>query len=747
MKRFFQLLIGGLCCCSGIGAVAQSASGGAPKIVNFSADVMRPVKVADSSVISLVGHVVFYHNGAVITCDSAIRFNDRMMDCYNNVIINKDSTFVYGDRAEYNGNINMARVYAPLIKVVNGDATLYTYNFSFNTLDNIGHYTGGGTMLQKENRLESRDGYYYADTRELVGVHDVEMSNPDYQLKSDSVNYNLDAEVARFSTRSYIWNKENEFLTALRGMYDRKANKYTFTDHSYILTENQELWADTIYYQQDSQDALLLNNVQVADEEQQAVAFGDLIQYWGKERKALLTRDPVIASFQQSDSSKVDTLYMRADSMFVYTFNRDSVLKDSLEADSLARLEEEEGTELNVPTSDETVKPTNESGATDEATTPDAGEDAESDHEAQTETAPEVADSSQLSKKELKRIEAEKKRQAREKIRQQKEQERMARMKAREERWKQKEAQRKRNRLQAMADSVARADSIARAELLQRQRDSLTQLAKQQADTLQPQVADTVTTEQDSLVRKVFGYHNVRIYRHDFQAVCDSMTGFTLDSTLHMYVDPVLWNDNNQVTSQWVDIYTRNQKIDRAVFVGNPILCQQVDTAHYNQIKGKEIESYFRDGTIYRTDVNGNGQTYYFMVEEDSLGSYISGFMTVECADISFYFKDQTVDEIVWRGKPVYSIYPMDKIPDDQPMRLPGFSWQGDRRPTQEQVFNRTFRPSERALYELIPRPTFPLTQKINKAREELIKAKVWLDRNDPLSQEAVEFIQSLDYE
>ena len=219
MKRFFQLLIGGLCCCSGIGAVAQSASGGAPKIVNFSADVMRPVKVADSSVISLVGHVVFYHNGAVITCDSAIRFNDRMMDCYNNVIINKDSTFVYGDRAEYNGNINMARVYAPLIKVVNGDATLYTYNFSFNTLDNIGHYTGGGTMLQKENRLESRDGYYYADTRELVGVHDVEMSNPDYQLKSDSVNYNLDTEVARFSTRSYIWNKDNEFLYQQLNVY------------------------------------------------------------------------------------------------------------------------------------------------------------------------------------------------------------------------------------------------------------------------------------------------------------------------------------------------------------------------------------------------------------------------------------------------------------------------------------------------------------------------------------------------
>ena len=71
-------------------------------------------------------------------------------------------------------------------------------------------------------------------------------------------------------------------------------------------------------------------------------------------------------------------------------------------------------------------------------------------------------------------------------------------------------------------------------------------------------------------MRKMFAYHNVRIFRDDFQAVCDSMTGFSLDSTLHMYVDPVLWNDNNQVTSKVVDIYTLNQKIDRAVFTGEP---------------------------------------------------------------------------------------------------------------------------------------------------------------------------------
>ena len=721
----------------------------APKVVDFSADVMRPVKIADSSALSLVGHVVFYHNGAVITCDSAIRFNDRMMDCYNNVIINKDSTFIYGDRAEYNGNFNTARVFSPLVKIVDKDATLYTYNFSFNTLDNIGHYTGGGTMLQKENRLESRDGYYYADNRELIGVHDVEMKNPDYQLKSDSVSYNLDSEIARFYTRSYIWNKDDEFLTALKGSYDRKADLYTFTDQSYILTKTREVWADTILYKQNVQDALLVNNVQVADDEQQAVAFGDLIQYWGKERKALLTRDPVVASFQESDSSKRDTLYMRADSMFVFTYNRDSLLRDSLRRDSLAALESAASDEFTSADGGETTagtasqSPEGEPQPVAPAETPMSPEDVEAAEKAVTEE--EVA-GPVLSEKEQKRLAAEKRREAKELERKAKDEQRRAKEKARQERLLLRESRRKGARVGAEADSAARADSLAHAQLLQAQRDSLAKLAQQEADTLLPAPADSVGGEQDSLVRKMFAYHNVRIFRDDFQAVCDSMTGFSLDSTLHMYVDPVLWNDNNQVTSKVVDIYTLNQKIDRAVFTGEPIMSQEVDTSHYNQIKGKVIESFFRDGAIYRTDVNGNGQTYYFMVEEDSTGNYISGFMTVECADISFYFKDQAVDEIVWRGKPVYSIYPMDKIPDSQPLTLPGFVWEGKRRPSKEQVFNRTFRPSERNEYDKLPRPEFPITQKINLAREQLVKENVWFDRNDPLSSEALEFIRSIGY-
>lgn len=147
----------------------------------------------------------------------------------------------------------------------------------------------------------------------------------------------MNTEIASFHTLSYIWNAQNEFLTAYRGIYDRRDDRYTFTDRSYIMTETQQMWADTIVYRPGAKDALMLGNVQIVDEQQRALAFGDYAQYWGNERKALLTRDPVVAGYDEGEQA--DTVFMRADSIFLYTVNRFAPQKDSLTAavaDSLA---------------------------------------------------------------------------------------------------------------------------------------------------------------------------------------------------------------------------------------------------------------------------------------------------------------------------------------------------------------------------------------------------------------------------
>ena len=116
----------------------------------------------------------------------------------------------------------------------------------------------------------------------------------------------------------------------------------------------------------------------------------------------------------------------------------------------------------------------------------------------------------------------------------------------------------------------------------------------------------------DSIFRLLQGYRNVRIYRSDFQSVCDSMTAVSTDSTIHLYVDPVLWNEQNQITSEVMDIFTRNRQLARADFVGAPMMANRLDSIHYNQIAGKEMTAYFRDtpsGSTRSTAMRGPSTT------------------------------------------------------------------------------------------------------------------------------------------
>ena len=129
-------------------AVAPETGSSDKKIIHLKSDLSGPVAPGDS-VLFLVGNVAAQHNGAVITCDSAVRYSDTHVECFGNVLINKNTTYMYGERADYNGTTNEVRIYSKLVKVIDGDATLYTPHFSFNTKDNIGEFWGGGVLTNR----------------------------------------------------------------------------------------------------------------------------------------------------------------------------------------------------------------------------------------------------------------------------------------------------------------------------------------------------------------------------------------------------------------------------------------------------------------------------------------------------------------------------------------------------------------------------------------------------------------------
>ena len=287
----------------------------------------------------VVGNFAAHHNGTVITADSAVRYSERHIECFGNVLINRNSTYIYGDRAEYNGDTNEAKVFSKIVKVVDGDATLFTYNFSFNTKTSIGRYSGGGVLISGDNMLESDRGYLYSDDHEIICVERVQMRNNEYEMTGDSVVYNTETDFAQFFTRTNIWNKgdgskEEDYLYADRGSFDKHKQLYKLTKNGYILTKDQELLCDSLDYYRDSDYVLLKRNIQIDDRSQKMLVFGDWGEYWKEPGNVFVTKKPSIISY---DTTQSDTVYMCSDTMWIYSHYPIREKIEQMRKDSLAQ--------------------------------------------------------------------------------------------------------------------------------------------------------------------------------------------------------------------------------------------------------------------------------------------------------------------------------------------------------------------------------------------------------------------------
>ena len=647
------------------------------KVVDLKADVMYPIEFRDTSAVCLVGNVAFYHSGAVITCDSAVRYSEKHMECFGNVLINKNDTYVYGDRADYNGETHVANVYSDLVKVVDGDATLYTYKFLFNTKTNVGEFADGGVVTNRENQLESDRGYYYANDRTVICVDRVEIRSEESDLTGDSVVYNLTTDHAYYFRHTNIWNTQGDYLYADRGSYDKGGELYTVTENGYILTEKQEVWSDSIDYYKLAGHAVLRGNIQIDDTEHKVLAFGDFGEYWKEPGNAFLTRRPAVVSY---DTSQGDSLFMAADSMFLYTIDPARQRADSLRAAARAA----------------------DSLHADSLRTDSLRVDS---------LAPAAGDSVQGVRPEAPIVAA-------------------------------RRGSLSEGRGDAKRNGTERTDSLAPRRADSLRRDSLA-ADSLSLDSLGLTPADSLDSlARDTIYRLVKGFRNVRIYRSDFQSVCDSLVAVSRDSTIHLYIDPVLWNQNSQITSDVMDIFTANSQIVRAEFVGRPLMVSELDTMHYNQVAGKTMTALFRNNQIYRNDVKGNAQTIYFMQEDDSPD--IIGLLVLESGDLTFFIEEKQVVKITYRNNPVYTIYPMDKIPPDVDLFLKDFKWEAKRRPAQRDVFDRTIRPSIRAAKSSQSRPQFPIAARIDAFKRRLIESRRWSDRNDVVQPDVIEWMYSL---
>ena len=188
----------------------------------------------------------------------------------------------------------------------------------------------------------------------------------------------------------------------------------------------------------------------------------------------------------------------------------------------------------------------------------------------------------------------------------------------------------------------------------------------------------TRNPETDSVFRIVQAYRKVRIFREDVQAVCDSLVFNSKDSCMTMFFDPVVWSGPQQVLGEVIHVYLNDSTVEWAHVKNQALIMEKVDTDQFNQISGREVKAYFKDGQIDKSDVEGNVAVIYYYTEEGD--SIAFGMNTTECTYLTAFMKEGLVDKLYIKEQSNGVFYPITQIPAGKD-KLSNFAWLNKLRP------------------------------------------------------------------
>ncbi|MCO5255532.1 MAG: hypothetical protein M9926_02125 [Lentimicrobium sp.] len=199
--------------------------------------------------------------------------------------------------------------------------------------------------------------------------------------------------------------------------------------------------------------------------------------------------------------------------------------------------------------------------------------------------------------------------------------------------------------------------------------------------------ADTLRATFDSAqkTKEIFAFYHVKFFRTDLQGMSDSLIYKFSDSTMRMLRSPVLWTEENQMTSDSIHILTGNEEVKELRLFNNAFIISS-DTlgSGYNQIKGRNMKGYFIDNELIKIEVEGNAETIYWVREEDGT---LTGINKAFASNMSIRLRDRKIKQIIYIEKPTAVLHPEGELSQEE-LLLKNFIWLDDRRPKKrEDIF------------------------------------------------------------
>ena len=262
----------------------------------------------------LIGNVKFAQDNVVGYCDSAYLYEaDNFIITFVDPVrfVISDSIKLFGMRATYDGEIRQASI-AENVRLVKGKSYLLSDSLFYDLNTDCGYYTTGGRIFNGEDTLTSRIGKYYTNTDDAYLHGDVLLRSSRYKMDCDSLRYNAGSKIAYFISPTHLVNEENVIYTD-RGLYNTNTDISILHGNVRLLGEKQQLFADSLYYDQNLRFGKAWYNATYIDSSNHVILKGNYIEHHEKGGTSIATDSNLLVYIDDNQ----DTLFLHCDTLMV----------------------------------------------------------------------------------------------------------------------------------------------------------------------------------------------------------------------------------------------------------------------------------------------------------------------------------------------------------------------------------------------------------------------------------------------
>jgi lipopolysaccharide export system protein LptA len=251
------------------------------------------------------GTTYFYTDSCVVNSTS------RVFEAFGRVHINdSDTTHIYANHLRYLIDPRYAYLDGS-VRLTDGHGTLTTNALEYDVANSIGTYSSGGKVVRGKSVLTSQEGVYYSDVKDIYFRNNVELKDPAYYLKTDSMIYNTETEVARFIAETFMIDSSNRTIRTTEGYYDLKTRHAEFTQRTTIEDRGVLIVGDEIASDDSTGIVQIRGNGVLIDSAQGVSILANEIFANKKTEAYLATKKPLMIIRQENDS-----IYVTADTLF-----------------------------------------------------------------------------------------------------------------------------------------------------------------------------------------------------------------------------------------------------------------------------------------------------------------------------------------------------------------------------------------------------------------------------------------------